>query len=151
MVAKVLALVLRALLGGMFLYAGFAKLMRPASFADEIHRLAVLPDAMVDAAAITLPWFEIWLGAGLISGWRLAAFALGSVTLCLVFLAVLWHSRLRHLPLECMCFGTAPPRIFQAVPPLWRDGAMLGGSLLLRKLSRHEKSSLLRPACEPSP
>ncbi|HLO25457.1 MAG TPA: MauE/DoxX family redox-associated membrane protein, partial [Geobacteraceae bacterium] len=51
-------IVIRLVLGGVFLYAGFTKIADPAAFAGDIAAYRVLPYFGNYLAAAILPWLE---------------------------------------------------------------------------------------------
>ncbi|MFP4422049.1 MAG: MauE/DoxX family redox-associated membrane protein [Desulfococcaceae bacterium] len=98
--------VLRLFMGGVFLYASYDKILKPAAFAEAVYNYQILPDAAVNLAALTLPWLEFLLGACLIAGvWMPGATAI-STGLMLVFVASLVYNQMRGLDIHCGCFST---------------------------------------------
>ena len=102
--------ILRLVLSGVFVLAGALKLSDPASFAKDIANYRVLPDALVNLAAITLPWIEVLAGGMLMVGlWKKSSALLISLLLAL-FLAGIGQAVYRHLDIHCGCFGTLEAR-----------------------------------------
>lgn len=100
-------LALRLLLGGLFLYASWDKILHPAAFASIVRDYRILPDALSNAVAISLPWLEAVLGALLILG-RLMPGALALTNLLLLgFYAALVANAIRGVDIGCGCFSTA--------------------------------------------
>jgi hypothetical protein len=63
-----LHLLLRILLGVIFIYAGCIKLFDPGAFAQAVYNYKILPLFMVNPVAVILPWIEVisqcsWLRA----------------------------------------------------------------------------------------
>ena len=56
----------RLVVGGIFMYAGAIKIVDVPGFAKNIHNYQMLSDLGVNAAAIFLPWLEVFTGAALI-------------------------------------------------------------------------------------
>src|SRR5579871_4253022 len=79
------ALILRVILGVIFVYAAWIKLREPwAMFAISIDSYQVLPDWATEMVARVLPWFELGLGILLIAGfWRRVSTLSASVLLAL--------------------------------------------------------------------
>ncbi len=95
----------RIILGAVFIWAGFAKLMNPGEFADLISVYHLVPDRFLAPAAYGLPALEVIAGAGLLFDVR---FSLGAVTaMILLFMAVLWFGMLKGLNVDCGCFSRA--------------------------------------------
>ena len=59
----------RILLAGIFIAAGYFKLREPwLQFAVSLNGFRILPDAMLEPVAKTLPWLELALGLAILSG-----------------------------------------------------------------------------------
>lgn len=111
---------LRLILGGLFAFAAFNKLIAkgegpatssgPQGFAWTIKAFKLdLPDWAVLTSTFTTPWIEIIAGAMLILGiWtRGAALVIGG--LLVVFIALLLSVLYRGLNVDCGCFGDMSP------------------------------------------
>ena len=95
----------RVVLAAVFIYAGVAKALDPAAFADSIDGYRLLPDPVGAALALYLPWLEIAGGLGVL--WpraRLGALSL-LFLLCLVFGIAIASAWVRDLNIGCGCFG----------------------------------------------
>jgi uncharacterized membrane protein YphA (DoxX/SURF4 family) len=127
--AGVAALVLRVVLGGIFLYAAWMKLREPwALFAMAIDSYQVLPAWAVELAARSLPWFELLLGVLLIAGvWR-GVSAVAASLLLAVFFGLMVRAMAKGMQIDCGCFG---PGERLSWVTLLRDGALLAGSLFV--------------------
>lgn len=66
--SKVIMLAARLILGGVFVFASVDKILHPAAFADAVYNYQILPDSLINVAAIILPWLELVLGSLLIIG-----------------------------------------------------------------------------------
>jgi putative oxidoreductase len=131
--SKVLLIVvtlLRLVLGGIFVYAGYLKLRDPWQlFAASIASYELVPMWMAEIVAKVLPWFEVAAGVGLLIGWRLLPPASVATTLLLiVFNALVWNAFLRGKEIDCGCFGPGEALTWKT---LVRDGSMLAGALLV--------------------
>lgn len=133
-VAARVELILRLLLGGVFVYAGFLKLQDPTAFLYSIRSFHLLEDPWAPLLAVTLPWLEIFCGLAVLV--RLLytgalVFLNGSLLVFLWALAYSWH---RGLNVDCGCFGRADfgdsypyyivrdlTLLFPALWLLWRD------------------------------
>lgn len=105
---RALGVALRLAIAAVFLYAGAMKVGHTALFAEEIGNYHLLP-ALAPLLAIVIPTIEITVGAALVVGpppWRRSAALLGGALL-LVFTVALASAWLRHINLECGCFGAA--------------------------------------------
>jgi len=69
-------LIVRWLLAGVFLVAGVLKIVDPIGFARSIVDYDLIPEVVVPAIAVVLPWWEVGAAALVIVGrWRLGGLA----------------------------------------------------------------------------
>ena len=136
----------RLVLGGIFVYAGFSKLLMPNThlwpmfvlrlsismnisilrkadviFLDEIRKAG-------QVVAHTLPFVEIILGLLLLIGWRLRIWATAITAIMVGFLAVVTRAYLLHMDINCGCFGT--PEKLNGMTVV-RDGAFTALALVM--------------------
>ena len=121
--SPVLSLAFRAILGSLFLYAGIAKIVDPMGFALSIYNYKLLPDGLINVAAILLPWLEVMVGGSLLLGIGTAGGALLAAALFSIFSGALTINLIRGLDIACGCFSTAA------------SGGSISGFYLLRDLS----------------
>lgn len=111
------------------------KLFDPATFAHSVASYAILPDILIQPAALIIPWLEIVLAVLLIfQVWMGPTLTLINL-LFLVFLAALAFAQSKGLNIDCGCFGVGG----DASPMVWylaRDMVFLGMSLLAAALYR---------------
>jgi uncharacterized membrane protein YphA (DoxX/SURF4 family) len=127
-----LLIVGRLALGALFLFAAYGKL-RPVDsapftlaslkitpnsldvsmmmFAMQIDSYQMLPSWGVMALSHTLPWLELALGLFLVSGLLLRWVSLLTTLLLTVFFAVLVHSYLAGMQINCGCFGPGAEKL----------------------------------------
>ena len=60
----VFILIMRFLLGFIFIYASYEKILDPAKFARDISNYHVVPFGLENTIAIILPWLELIIGLG---------------------------------------------------------------------------------------
>jgi uncharacterized membrane protein YphA (DoxX/SURF4 family) len=124
----------RLTLGAIFIFASLEKILYPLSFAKTIDNYQILPDRLINLAAIILPWLELILGFLLILGmWLPGAIVLTNLLL-FTFLTALVFNVARGLNIDCGCFTlstTESPKTFWY---LARDAffLLLGGYLFLK-------------------
>ena len=99
------ALAARLILGAVFVYAAYDKLHDPRAFADAIDNYRLLPDSLVNLAAVTLPWVEIAVGTLLVVGVLAPGAALLGGSLLVVFTIALVAALARGLDIACGCFA----------------------------------------------
>ena len=102
-------LLLRVVLGGIFLYAGITKIGNPQAFADSIATFKILPDHFISIIALGLPPFEVLLGFMFVAGWKARTASLGITALAVVFGITLGQAIARGLSVDCGCFGSGEP------------------------------------------
>ncbi len=74
----------RLIIGGLFLYAGVAKIRHPYEFAAAIQAYQLLPQFLVGLAAVVIPWLETVCALALLIGYKSRS-ALFMFMLLLVF------------------------------------------------------------------
>jgi uncharacterized membrane protein YphA (DoxX/SURF4 family) len=123
------ALVLRVVLGGVFIYAAWTKLRTPWEiFAIGIDSYQILPLWAVRLVAHTLPWFELAVGILLIVGLWLRAAAIATTVLLGVFFGLMVRAYAMGQQINCGCFG---PGELISWKTLLRDGSLLAASVAL--------------------
>ena len=91
-VLHITTVVLRVLVGLVFVYAAYVKLRDPwALFAMSIDSYGILPLRWVEFVARTLPWFEMLLGVWLILSPFALGFAAAATWMTVVFWAAGYH------------------------------------------------------------
>ncbi len=124
--SPILSLCFRYFLGGIFLYAGIIKVIDPAGFALSIYNYKLLPEWMINAVAILLPWVEIMVGGSLLLGiWTMGSSLVASVLLG-IFACALTINLARGLDIACGCFSTAADAGTINLLYLLRDLSLLG-------------------------
>ena len=101
------AVLLRVLLGGVFVFAGFSKLVLPhAEVVAHIQQYQVLPAWLVSITATFLPWIEVGSGTALLIGFCTTPVALLIAVQLLSFSALMGIVLAAGIPIEnCGCFG----------------------------------------------
>jgi uncharacterized membrane protein YphA (DoxX/SURF4 family) len=94
-------------IGLLFAAAALAKLGDLHSFAEEIHNFKMLPVAIENIVAMTLPWIELVAALALILGVRARSGSLVAACMMAVFIVAVAVAMARGLDIECGCFGTA--------------------------------------------
>jgi len=105
--SPVVALIVRLILGVIFLYSGIVKAADPAGFAQAVANYHILPDSMINSVAIMLPWVEIVTGGSLLLGVMIEGGALVSSLLFVIFAGALTINVMRGLDVACVCFSTS--------------------------------------------
>lgn len=119
---KTLAVLLRMFVAGIFLFASYDKILHPADFASIIKDYRILPDILINPAAIILPWLELMLGVLLVAGKWLEGSLFLVNALMLLFWTALAVSAFRGIDIGCGCFSTAKDSGGNMAWYLVRDG-----------------------------
>ena len=126
---KIAVVVLRVLMGAIFIYAGYVKLAEPWQlFAAGIADYEVVPMWAAKFLAHTLPWFEVLIGLLLIVGRWFRVSTVSTSLLLLVFFSLMVRAFAGGKEINCGCFG---PNELISWKTLVRDGSMLAVSLFL--------------------
>jgi len=121
----------RWILGVVFIYASIHKILDPAAFARAVYLYQILPDGLVNLAALVLPWVELFLGFLLVIGIWMPGAAVLSTLLFMVFMGALTYNLARGLDIGCGCFSTSPAAEAAGIRTVARDGMFLAVSLYL--------------------
>jgi len=97
----------RALVAGVFLFAGVPKLLDPASFAEAIENYQLLPREHVGWLAVVLPPLEIAIALALVTGVAKRGAALAAAGMLAVFAVAIGQAVVRGIDIDCGCFGAA--------------------------------------------
>ncbi|MBF0258650.1 MAG: DoxX family protein [Desulfamplus sp.] len=101
-----LTCVLRIIMGAVFLYASYDKILNPEAFAKAVYSYQILPDTLVNFVAISLPWLEFLLGFCLITGIWLPGTTIMITLLMTIFIGAMIFNMSRGLNIHCGCFST---------------------------------------------
>jgi putative oxidoreductase len=126
---RMVLLLLRLAVGGIFVYAAWTKLREPwALFAFSIDAYHVLPEWAVTLVARTLPWVELMAGLLLVAGRWMRISTVATSALLTLFFGLMVRAYARGEAIDCGCFGPG-----EAISPLTllRDGSLLAASLVL--------------------
>ena len=133
MISFILILI-RVLVGGVFVYSGWNKLMAPMeNFVVVLQGYQFLSSNLILPIAFLVPWLEFIFGVFLALGFltRTSSAVLGAFLV--VFISLLARSLWLHLPIhECGCFGggiSLSPRQAMALD----SGLLLAALILMGK------------------
>lgn len=102
-------------IGGIFLYAGALKLLRPDILFIDLQSYQMLPYRVAYVSSFYLPSLEIFAGVGVMHRWLRQEAAWVLVGLMVVFIIALATAWLRGLDISCGCFGGAASRVNYAL------------------------------------
>jgi len=103
--SKWLLLVLRLIVGGVFVWAGALKIADPLEFAQSIKNYQFFPHELIFFIAIILPWVEVLGGGFLILGIFKRSSAVLIALLLVGFIGLVGLALLRGIDTSCGCFG----------------------------------------------
>ena len=101
-----LPLICRVILGIIFIYASYDKILDPAGFSKNIHNFHVTPLAVENLAALIIPWMELIIGVFLIFGVFLEGSTSITIGLYIFFIIILSQAVFRGIDVHCGCFKT---------------------------------------------
>jgi uncharacterized membrane protein YphA (DoxX/SURF4 family) len=143
----------RLLVGGIFVYAGYAKLVYPnhnlwpwfmlkfsvsanlSTFAFQVQSYKVVGADGASLVAHTLPFVEIVLGLLLLIGWQFRIWATLASAILFGFLCLVTRAYLLHMDINCGCFGTPEPLTIMTV---LRDSALVALAVLMTVFAHQE-------------
>ena len=120
----------RLILGVIFIYASYDKILHPKAFAQVIYNYQILPDSFINVTAIFLPWLEVLMGVFLIIGFWMPGTVIWCNLLFVVYIGALWFNLARGLDVNCGCFSTTEGSSIGIKTILW-DVAFLTLSVYL--------------------
>ncbi len=102
-----LPLISRLILGVIFIYASYDKILNPAAFSENIHNYHLTPVFVENLAALIIPWLELIIGVFLILGVFLEGSISITIGLLVFFIVILTQAVIRGIDVHCGCFKTA--------------------------------------------
>ena len=123
--------ILRVVLGVLFIYVGYAKILHSDKIADNLLLLDILPWSIINIFAVWLVCFEVFIGIVVILGIWLRASSLLLVCLCVMCIGLIVYAVASGLKMHCGCFVTAPTGPARNWVSLWQEVLMLAGCVWL--------------------
>lgn len=134
--SRAVELILRLVVGGLFIYASIDKIIHVDEFADILGEYQMLRDGYVNPLAMVLPWVELATGFCLVCGLWVPSAALISTVLTALFMgAIAWALHLGIEDFHCGCFNTLQEQVDDPLKVLWRDAVLLAATVALVLLS----------------
>lgn len=149
-----LGLVVRLVVGGVWLVAGAIKLPEPADSVAAVRAYQALPPDLVAPVGQLLPVVEVVVGGMLVAGLLTRTAATVSAVLLVGFLVGIISVWVRDIDIDCGCFGGGGLDLDAKSKYPWeiaRDVALLAASLWLVRLrgSRLSLDSRIFPPLRP--
>jgi len=126
-----IAIIIRLLLGFLFLYSALDKILAPAKFAEVIYNYRLLPVELLNICAIIVPWIEITIGMTLLLGVWVTASSLLLSGLTIIFIGLLLSAIVRGLNIECGCFSLDAEGSLVSWKRIFEDVLILIGGIYL--------------------
>ena len=98
-----LVVIIRIILGTIFLWASFDKIIDPAQFARSISNYHIVPFGLENSVAIILPWIEFFIGSGLILGIMVDGATMITSFLLIIFNIMIAQAVMRGFNIDCGC------------------------------------------------
>lgn len=118
-----LTLVIRILLGIMFIFSAWFKIADPYSFSITLQRYNIIPEILIPYASIIIPFIELTLGLLLIAGFMTRASSFLAAMLMIVFIIAISINIFRGENFDCGCLEISRLGISENVgwPVVLRD------------------------------
>lgn len=94
----------RVVLGGVFVWASWDKILDPMGFAQAIANYRIVPSVLGNPAALIMPWIELVCGSCMILNRWTRGSALIATLLLVVFMGALGVNIYRGVDIDCGCF-----------------------------------------------
>ena len=132
-----IVLVCRLILGVVFIYASYHKILDPAGFAENIHNFHAIPIWIVNLSALIIPWMELIVGIFLILGVLLRGATIITIGLYIFFIIILSQAVFRGIDVHCGCFKTeadpgATDLRMELIKRIVEDIALLGMAFYIK-------------------
>jgi len=138
----------RLILGGVFIYASWDKILHPDQFAQIVLNYKLMPDMTINLLAIFMPWLELIAGLFLVFGVFVKESAGILAGLLLVFIVAIAINLARGLDFDCGCFSSSTDQKSASYWLIIRDIALMIPAVHLMVFSRSRRASTLATADE---
>ena len=102
---KYLIVILRIIIGGVFIWAGITKIVNPIGFIKDIQNYKLFPLNISLIIAIILPWVEFLCGICLLLGIRIKSSSFLTSFILALFIVIILITMIRGINIKCGCFG----------------------------------------------
>ena len=132
-----LPFIFRIILGIVFIYASYEKILNPEGFSDNIHNFHITPAAVENLAALIIPWLELIVGVFLIFGVFLEGSTSITIGLYIFFIIILSQAVFRGIDVHCGCFKTEADAgvtdlRFELIKRIIEDFVLLGMAVFIQ-------------------
>ena len=132
-----LPLIFRFILGVIFIYASYSKILDPVAFSNNIHNYHFTPTFVENLLALIIPWIELIVGVFLIIGVFLEGTISITIGMLIFFIFILSQAVFRGIDVHCGCFkteadaGTTDLRI-ELIKHIFEDIIFLGMAFIVK-------------------
>ena len=124
-----LIVIIRILLGIIFIYASYDKILDPGKFARYIANYHLIPMGFENLIALIIPWLELFIGIGLVAGLMVDGASMISGGLMALFILFILQATFRGFNIECGC-GLKEGQLV-GVEKILENFVYLGGAYIL--------------------
>ena len=132
----IVIIILRLILGGIFIYASIDKIANPHEFAKNISHYHLVPFGLENIISIFLPWLELIIGVGLIVGFMVDGSVVLSMSLLVMFIVAISSAILRGYNIDCGC-GLKEGQLVGTQKLLENSLLFISGLLILNRKYRN--------------
>ena len=126
-----ITLLFRVVVGAIFIYASYYKIIEPAVFAKGIWFYHLVPGNLINLLAVFLPWIELVCGVALIIGWQYRGTVILVNLMMIMFMVALASAVYRGISIDCGCFKAAQASESSAMNSLLWDFGIIAMSMQL--------------------
>jgi uncharacterized membrane protein YphA (DoxX/SURF4 family) len=132
-------LIVRLIVGGLFIYASIDKILNPDQFAKILHNYRLVPPQCINLMAIIMPWIEFTAGTSLLLGFMYRGANLIIFSLLIVFTIALAINYIRGVNINCGCFSTSSSAKSDLLAKIIEDLLIMLGCVILMFKNRFVK------------
>ena len=102
---------IRLILAFLFILSALQKFKSLESFALNVDAYQIFSATLVNLITMIIPWFELFIGFGLLFKFKLRANLLLYLTLMISFTILVVIAMIKGLDIECGCFGESSTKV----------------------------------------
>lgn len=135
-----LLLAARIIVGLMFIIVGIGKISNATEFAKEIGNYGILPEQLLNIAAISVAWIELVVGLFFLFGVEIKSSGLIIFLLLFVFTSAIVIAMVKGLNINCGCYSNIASQKVGMPKVLENIGMMI--LVLIVLFSKNEKLTM---------
>jgi putative oxidoreductase len=124
-----LHLIVRLLLGALFVYSAVPHIFNAMGLASSIYNYRLFPAPIIGLSAAFIPWVSLLAGLALIFGIKVRAASFVVSALLVIFISLAVISVIRGIDIDCGCFNGIARRTNWLT--ILEDLGMLAGALFI--------------------